>query len=48
MFTATNDNKKVLAKFTNLWDDIKRLIKEINGGKKGKYGKSDLNQMIYL
>ena len=39
MFTATNDNKKVLAKFTKLWDEIKYLIKEINGGKKGKYGK---------
>ena len=36
VFTSTDSNKKVLAKFTKLWEDIKYLIDTINGGKKGK------------
>ena len=32
-------NKKVLAKFTKLWDEIKHLIETINEGKKGEYEK---------
>ena len=32
-------NKKILAKFTKLWDKIKHLIETINGGKKGEYEK---------
>ena len=32
-------NKKVLAKFTKLWDEIKHLIETINEGKKGEYAK---------
>ena len=35
--TSTNDNKKVLAKFTKLWDKIKHPIKTVDGGKKGEY-----------
>ena len=30
VFTSTDDNKKVLAKFTKLWDEIKHLIERIN------------------
>ena len=39
VFTSTNNNKKVLAKFLRLWDEIEYLIKIINGDKKDKYEK---------
>ena len=39
LFTSTDGNKKVLAKFTKLWDEIKHLIETINEGKKGEYEK---------
>ena len=39
VFTSADGNKKVLAKFTKLWDEIKYLIETITGGKKGKYEK---------
>ena len=32
-------NKKILAKFTKFWDEIKHLLKTINEGKKGEYEK---------
>ena len=34
---STDKNKEVLKKYTELWDEIKNLIKRINGGKEGKY-----------
>ena len=34
VFTSTDGNKKVLSKFTKLWDDIKHLTETINKGKK--------------
>ena len=39
VFTSTDGNKKVLAKFTKLWNKIKHLIKTRNEGKKGEYEK---------
>ena len=36
---STDKNKEVLKKYTKLWDGIKYLIKTINSGKEGKYGK---------
>ena len=39
VFTSTDANKKVLAKFTKLWNEIKHLIETINGGKKGEHEK---------
>ena len=39
VFTSTDGNKKILAKFTKLWDGIKYLIETINWGKKGEYEK---------
>ena len=33
VFTSTDGNKKVLAKFIKLWDEIKYLIETINGRK---------------
>ena len=39
VFASTDGNKEVLAKYTKLWDEIKYLIKTINGGKAGEYGK---------
>ena len=38
-FASTNENKEVLKKYTELWDEIKYLIKTINGGKSVEYGK---------
>ena len=38
-FDSTNENKKVLKIYVELWDGIKNEIKTINGGKKGEYGK---------
>ena len=38
---STDKNKKVLTKYTKLWDEIKNLIREIND-KPGKYGKDFL------
>ena len=39
VFTSTDGNKEVLAKFIKLWDEIKYLIETVNGGKKGEYEK---------
>ena len=38
-FTSTDGNKKVWAKFTKLFDEIKHLIETINEGKKSEYEK---------
>ena len=38
-FASTDQNKEVLTKFTKHWDQIKYLIKTINGGKEGEYKK---------
>ena len=38
ILASTDKNKKVLTKYTDLWDGIKNLIKEINN-KSGEYGK---------
>ena len=37
---CTDENEKVLKKYTELWHEIKYLIKTINGGKEGEYNKS--------
>ena len=33
IFCSTDGNKEVLEKYIKLWDEIKFLIKKINGGK---------------
>ena len=38
-FASTDKNKKVLEKYTKLWEEIKYHIKTINGGESGEYGK---------
>ena len=38
-FASTDKNKKVLTKYTKLWDEIKYLIKTTNGGKVGQHEK---------
>ena len=38
-FSSTDKNTEVLKKYTQLRDEIKYLIKTINGGKSGEYGK---------
>ena len=35
----TDENREVLGKYTEHWDEIKNEIKTINGGKEGKFGK---------
>ena len=39
VFVSTDENKKVLAKFAKLWDEIKYLINTICGCKTCEYGK---------
>ena len=39
VFDSTDENKKVLKKYTELWDGIKNKIEKINGGKKGENDK---------
>ena len=39
IFASTDKNKEVLKKYTELWDEIKYLIKAINSGEAGEYGK---------
>ena len=39
IFTSTYGNKKVLAKFTKFWDEIKHFIETINESKKSEYEK---------
>ena len=36
-FASTDNNKKVLEKYTKLWDYIKHCIQTINSGKSGEY-----------
>ena len=38
-FSSTDKNTEVLKKCTQLQDEIKYLIKTINGGKSSEYGK---------
>ena len=39
VFDSTDEKKKVLTKYTELWDGIKNEIETIDGGKAGEYGK---------
>ena len=36
---SVNENKELLNKYTDVWDEIKNEIKTINGGKENDYGK---------
>ena len=36
-FASTDKKKEVLTKYTKLWNEIKYLIKTINGGEAGQY-----------
>ena len=38
-FASTDKNKKVLEKYTKLWDEIKYHIQTISAGKSGEYDK---------
>ena len=38
-FASTDKNKKVLEKYTKLWNEIKHHIQTINSGKSGEYDK---------
>ena len=39
VFSSADENKELLKKYAELWDEIKNKIKTINGGKTGEYGK---------
>ena len=43
VFDSQDENKEVLKKYTELWDEIKNDIVTINGGKEGKYRKDFMN-----
>ena len=36
---SSNENKELLKKYADVWDEIKNEIKAINGGKENNYGK---------
>ena len=36
-FASTDENKEVLKKYTEFWNEIKYLIKTVNGGKSGEH-----------
>ena len=38
-FASTDENKEVLKKYTEFWNEIKYLIKTVNGGKSGEHRK---------
>ena len=40
---STDKNKKVLARYKELWDKIKYQVKTINGGETGEYEKDFMN-----
>ena len=39
VFDYTDENKELLKKYTDIWDEIKNEIKTINGDKENDYGK---------
>ena len=39
IFDSVDENKKVLKKYTDVWDGIKNKIKTVNGDKENDYGK---------
>ena len=41
-FASTDENIRVLKKYAELWNKTKYLIKTINSGKEGKYGKDSM------
>ena len=46
VFTSTDGNTKILAKFTKLWDQIKHFIETINKGKKDECEKDFMKFVI--
>ena len=36
---SVNENKRLLKRYTDVWDGIKNKIKAINGGEENNYGK---------
>ena len=46
IFALTKDNKKVLKRYTKLWDETKNQIERINSSKPIKY-KKDLMKMKF-
>ena len=46
MFASTNKNKKVLKKYTDVWNEINNQIETQNGGKSIKY-KKDLMKIRF-
>ena len=38
---SLNENKALLKKYADVWDEIKNEIKAINGGRENNYGKEN-------
>ena len=47
VFDSTDENRKVLEKYTELWDRIKNEIKTTNGAKEDGYGKDFMKIKFY-
>ena len=43
---SVDENKKVLEKYKNVWDEVKYEIKTINGGKEKDYEKDYMKTKI--
>ena len=48
VFDSTDESKEVLKKYTELWDEIKKKIEAIIGGKKGKYDKDFMKMFLLI
>ena len=44
---SVDENKELLEKYANVWDEIKNGIKTINGGKENDYGKGYMKIKFY-
>ena len=45
---SVEENKELLKKYTDVWDEIKSIIKAINGGKENDYEKDYMKKLSLI
>ena len=45
---SVEENKELLKKYTDVWDEIKNIIKAINGGKENDYEKDYMKKLSLI
>ena len=45
---SVEENKELLKKYTDVWDEIKNIIKVINGGKENDYEKDYMKKLSLI